>query len=759
MMFGSRLDNLAARKADLSISRPSMGNYLISDAELIRLAAGEEIINIGKTPVFYTRMDTADANGVKDLGPNNLTFSIAGSPTTSAEPSYSYVEPGNPTTPTNAISVNEAHAYRTFQDDSGATVPVSGSISGTAPTSIEAQLYAANGTTVLRAYAAINASIGSGSYTGSINVPAGGPYRISVRSKNGSTVLAESTISSAQFSVGDVYAIIGSSSASRLSTADSGTGFTPSANTSIMTGTSYTWSPFTSVGAATLMASLLASRSGKPIGLINYGESGTNLLNWINQSGTQWQRFLTALNAAGGKLKGIYITVGSNDAGNNSITSRASHLANMQTLVNNVRSVTGQPNLPVLWSGSNRRPPLNAVQANRLRMAENDIGDYPNVSHVQTLQFEVDSSDNVHLSSGPLGYPASVRIASYVLGERVYGGVYRRGPRIDSFQFSGNEVFVNVTQRSGTNFGTNSLATGFAISDASGSATITTTSPVNSGQYKLTANRALLAPVVVTYGAGSSPDMSSAVFDNGSTPLPMTVETEMTASELIVTPPADTLAPTFASGSSVAVTNITATGATITIPVAIDNVGVVGYQYSVDAGANYTNTSNRTATITNLPSDKLINGRARAFDAAGNYSSPLTFSFTTLTSEVPSNPVFMRSKQRTINIKAAPGMFAQEGGYWQFPTAKRPTGSIDPNATIDITFNWTEVLADIQDTISNVQFDIVGLTNKGSSTQGAFATIFVGNATTNPSITCRITTASNPPRIEDRTVYFTVEQQ
>lgn len=221
----------------------------------------------------------------------------------------------------------------------------------------------------------------------------------------------------------------------------------------------------------------------------------------------------------------------------------------------------------------------------------------------------------------------------------------------------------------------------------------------------------------------------------------------------------DTTAPVFPSGAAVSITSITNNGATLTVPAATDAVGVAGYQVSVNGGTSYNNAPGRVIPLTGLPAGTAISARVRAYDAAMNYSAALPANFTTLSNTpTPENPAFTRSQSRTIDIKAAPLTFSG-GAYWSLANPRRPVGSIDPNATIDITFNWTEVLADIQDTIADVQFDIIGLTNKGAFRDGDFATIFVSNATGTPSITCRITTASTPPRVEDRTVYLTVEQQ
>lgn len=124
----------------------------------------------------------------------------------------------------------------------------------------------------------------------------------------------------------------------------------------------------------------------------------------------------------------------------------------------------------------------------------------------------------------------------------------------------------------------------------------------------------------------------------------------------------------------------------------------------------------------------------------------------------PENSGFTRSKTRTIKILAAPLTF--EGSkFWDLRDPKHPIGTIDKDAIIDISFDWTEVLADIADSIATVQFDIDGLTSLGGYFIGAFATIFVAMPTGQPRITCRITTNSVPARVEDRSVFLKIEAE
>ena len=753
--IGSRSDQAANRLSDQAFGRFARVDQALSDLEIAKWCYGMKISDLGYTPVF--EVDPKDISTVVDTGPNALPFTVSGTPTVVADPVYGYSGSGtppvtNPDTPT--IDMVEIVANRTIQR--GFPVQLSISYTGEKPASVEYQLYAEDGVTITSAWTAIPGGVDAPAPV----LPAGGPRRIQIRSKNASgTVLAQSAVKTNSFRVGGVGLVIGSSSAQKLFESAGGTGFTVNPNTSKSSNGS-AWSAMSSTGSATLLADLIQQQANIPIGLLDCGVSGTTLAQWLG-NGTSWANAASAVTASGNKLEFVYITVGSNDAEQMLLTSSASHLANMQALVDRVRTMTGQPNLPVIWSGSNRRPALNSVQADRLRMGENGIGDYPNVSHVQTIDFDL-ASDNVHLASTSNGYPASVRRSAYVLGRRLYGdGVYARGPLIGSGAFTGDTVSLPVSLRNGAANGIVPTTdfTGFSLSDASGTPGVVSRSVV-SGKPTIKYDRNLVAPVSMSFLSGSSPDVSGLLYDNGSTPLPATVNTSVPLTESsVVTPPADTTAPTMQG--QLTVSNVTDVSALVSWQNALDNVGVVSYEVSINGGTSYMDVSSaRQYQMSGLTASTTYQVRVRAVDAAGNRSVPLSLAVTTNAATVtpPAGANFTRSISRTITVKTAPRSFTG-GSYWSLSNPKRPGGVIDPQSTIDITFNWTDVLADISDEIAAVQFDLVGLTNKGSYRDGAFATIFVSNPTNNPSITCRITTASTPPRVEDATVYFNVEQQ
>lgn len=90
----------------------------------------------------------------------------------------------------------------------------------------------------------------------------------------------------------------------------------------------------------------------------------------------------------------------------------------------------------------------------------------------------------------------------------------------------------------------------------------------------------------------------------------------------------------------------------------------------------------------------------------------------------------------------------------------KPTIKKDPNSRLDYPFDWSEWLAEINDTIASVTWVIdASLTQYSSSFTAVTATIFVtgGTVSTTVPITCRITTVGG--RIEDRTIYLKIVQR
>jgi hypothetical protein len=220
-------------------------------------------------------------------------------------------------------------------------------------------------------------------------------------------------------------------------------------------------------------------------------------------------------------------------------------------------------------------------------------------------------------------------------------------------------------------------------------------------------------------------------------------------STTVVTPAApDLIAP--AMTGTISVSSITSTAFVLSWSAATDNVGVVGYEYSVNNAPYVVLGSVLTVPLTGLTADTSYNISVRAYDAAGNKATPLT-----TTVKTAATTVFAPSVARTIQVQpTAPKYVA--GKFWDMTNPLKPLGTKDPTSTIDITFDWSVWLADIGNpSIANVVFTLSGVENAGSYASGSRATVFVsGGAGNTASVACKITTDSTPPRVDERTVYL-----
>lgn len=208
----------------------------------------------------------------------------------------------------------------------------------------------------------------------------------------------------------------------------------------------------------------------------------------------------------------------------------------------------------------------------------------------------------------------------------------------------------------------------------------------------------------------------------------------------------------------IAVTSITDTSFIMSWSAATDNVGVVRYEYSLNGGATYVSVGTAlSATVSGLVAGTTYTALVRAVDAAESASAPLTVNVTTTTI----TPSFTPSVSRTIFVKATGREFAG-GKFWDLTDPKRPHGIKDPESTIDITFDWSDWLADMGSNtkIDEVTFLVFGVENAGSFATNGKATIFVsGGSALQATITCRIKTNTVPRRIDDRTVTLDIEGQ
>lgn len=528
--------------------------------------------------------------------------------------------------PSTTVTATDITADRIFQrSGTSIAIPLSGTYTGTAPTGIQARLYGSDGTTVLMDWTTLSsATIGSGVWNATLTAPQGGMYRLAVRHVGG----ASGTLNSNLWGVGDLIGCIGSSSAEKWFDLNSGTGKTPVAT--VRKYNESGWQNMGTVGIGIDMANSLTASLGVPIGMLDYGIGGTTLAQWVTGGYAGFTAFTTGVTAVGGKLAAVISSVGSNDAAAGTVVSQADHLAKLQTLKANVRTATGQANLPHIYSGTNGRTSANDAQFNYVRTAEKIAGNETNSYYVQTIDLEV-SGDNIHLT--PAGFSVSGTRTVATVNPILAGTTLRKSPKITSFQWIGSEIRVAVQLGAGgTDLSPSSAITGFAASDASGALTISAAVKTNPTLITLTVNRAIVGPLVVTHLAGARPIVTTPAKDNGTVPLALDQEVLLVATavpvgsgEIVETVPsktaqfnvvrntltgADEMKYLRGKGQLMLLTN--STGSTIVVNLKGDTAGVVtvtGYgNASAAAGKNVTVPANTIVGIMLDSSSEYLKG-------------------------------------------------------------------------------------------------------------------------------------------------------
>ena len=102
------------------------------------------------------------------------------------------------------------------------------------------------------------------------------------------------------------------------------------------------------------------------------------------------------------------------------------------------------------------------------------------------------------------------------------------------------------------------------------------------------------------------------------------------------------------------------------------------------------------------------------------------------------------------------------GKWWNLTDARKPRGVKDPDATIDITFDWSDWLKDIGSVaISDVSFTLMGVNSTGIFHDDTKTTVFVTGGTPGiaATVACRITTDTSPSRTDERTVYLDITDE
>ena len=320
-------------------------------------------------------------------------------------------------------------------------------------------------------------------------------------------------------------------------------------------------------------------------------------------------------------------------------------------------------------------------------------------------------------------------------------------PSIGTATAGNGSASVGGTAPAATNGG---AITGYRATSSPGGITATSaTLPVN--VTGLTAGTGYTFTLAALNSAGYGPESFAS---NSVTP---------TAAE---TPTPDTTGPVMVG--EITVSAITTSGATLSCQVATDAVGVAGYEYSINGGANYTVIPNaaRSVVVSGRPAGTLHEVRMRAFDAAGNRSQqPLAKSFTTLAEQPAQNAVVASTVAesrrvafpggtRVVAFGSVPGARTQNAPYLEAGKWWSEKHPLDERYWVA---NITVDLAERGTTAKTVEAIVAGVTVlQDPVIQGKLIPVKLGgfNAATGAVNFCTFrVTCANGERF-DRTIWF-----
>lgn len=420
-----------------------------------------------------------------------------------------------------AISFSDIADHRIFQrSGNAADITLGGGYAGALPADVQARVL--EGAVVVKGWTTLaGAMIAGGSWSGTLTgVPQGGMYRAEVRARDGGGNVIARASGTHGWGVGDIYGLIGSSSAERWFTI--GTGYSPDPLLKVYDGG---WAAAGTTGAAAVtFGNQAIVDGGVPVAILDYGVGGTRLSQWMLTGNANYAAFRNAL-AAVGPIRAVIAVVGMNDARAGGIASQAAHAANWRTLIGNIRSDVGNPALPVLIWGAQRSAEagMNNQQFGWLRNGEHEVAGDPGVTLAVTTVDLPLATDNLHLSEAGM-VTAARRLARTAGALFLSTGLEWRQPEaVGASRVDDNHSDVTILHRGGTDFAPSSGITGFALStDDFGTLTAVSAAVRQSANViRLTHASTAGLNAKLRYQYGAAPDVSGAVKDNGVLPLPL----------------------------------------------------------------------------------------------------------------------------------------------------------------------------------------------------------------------------------------------
>jgi len=468
-----------------------------------------------------------------------------------------------------SITVDDFSDYQVVQRiplGASQLVSVHGSLtdSGAWTSAIEARVVDfATGTTEIVPWTSLAAP--TGTFTGELEVPEGGWYRIAVRAVDEAHTSLGEDVGTHRWGVGINVLLIGQSNMVGNGNVHTYTQVT--SDLSALYGNDNRWKhladPYDGGGSASevdydswigaslvpsLANALATSFAGVPIGFVTSARGssplhGTEDISWVkrssgNHADTQnlYGNSLANARAAGG-VEVVVMHQGETDATNE--TSKAEYEADLQTLLAHYREDL-YDTLPLF---------ICQIGRSTTSLADKNRSD-ANLQPIRSAQHDSDDGANVLLAAVAIDLPLDPSAADHytkaghdLLGPRIANAIgyyfgkseYYRGPTLTSATYAGSAhdvIEVEVEHRGGTDISPASGINGFQVLDDGSPVSIDATTRKNATTISIALDAPIsgVGSVRYLYGKLAVDTLSGAVHDNSTLSLPL----EPTAADLIV---------------------------------------------------------------------------------------------------------------------------------------------------------------------------------------------------------------------------------
>lgn len=499
--FGVTLDRLFKRGASIFGAVELRYFHFVDN----KSAAGER---------FYDARSTSAGTALPETTVNAVDGTVTGT--------VNWVSTG----PDVDISITDYTADKVFYaNGANGTLTVAGAYSATAspqPTSIEVRVINDPALTEVVTWTTVDASPTGEAWSGTISVPAGGPYLYEARFGNDITTTAQGTVN---FLVGDVFVDMGQSNAWYWFN-DTGAGALNAQCKLYRNGTGWYDGLATDKGAVAF-CNWYNDKTGRPCALIHTSVSGSALKlesdqgsgYWLlndNTKGTHYNTMNTQVSqAAPGGVTGFTWWQGETE-GKFYTTTGANYLIALNALIELFKADYGTGVVgAIAYLGKyigETDSEMQAIRNAHIDAAAADANMYGVTIIDQALR------DLVHIADHTVSAQRMAQSLAVAEGSET---VYKGPSIVSAAQLDTTTVDVTLSHDGGTDFTPTTGITGFTVLDDAVALTTSAAVRQSATVVRLTVTPAIAGTPTAQYLYGADPTVTSAVFDNSINTLPL----------------------------------------------------------------------------------------------------------------------------------------------------------------------------------------------------------------------------------------------